>query len=1066
MIDKKLNGTLVSNIAYNDYLAVVSYMDAEWTRAEGPYKPFRHGCDDFISACYKYGSDVKENYTAFCEANHINQQSPLDNYLFNPVCYIPFGHADGLIITLLDDFDSAHHVIAEMRTTLEGVCLAFCPTLQSIGVHDDKHIFCELHTLLNDNPVNSECVEKKYSSYSDLEHKFQKETPLLVFTKYKIDGLALLGEGPLFQQALFKTMAQKIHDTITLLGKQFTVKNPTKTLILPEDVKTFKCSFLDLQGAEEIGTLMFCRNYSVAIAVVDALRMLTFDEVFKEDSRVEKALNNSKMHLSFIKIGLNKQLFPKDVSEIKDNHVFRWTNSSLAVSPHTLISSDHTNCNGYVEALVKYQISPGHRSNVETKRRAVAQQNEEYSGTDEYHRYQVGVGDITFAYSSSEEKTKFPLMSISSVLSLALENDSAFGNPETTTKCGRDIIDVETNMIIPVPKNFVNQTTIHNPLLVKVLRQIQSRLCYSPYPSISSHGTTNKEVGIRAGKLSVYKLKAIPHRYYLPVTLRTSIEHLYQSFAICIADPFLFSMVLDFYDVFATLHGVITDYLPQVLEVSEDKSGKVIDQETVQQIAILVDVISSAFARRISKAYPEQQIRDMSIDFRSGLNQMLLVADVPIKCSFGLVRKSAFPEDIAKHKDRVGSVTHISFTSGIRCYSLNLGVEDYARLSFVEMDVPHVLHIASYCDSLHESAHLIYDGLRKDENSCVYKFNFSNVVMENRIEEIFANLITHIFIFGSDTAKFLRYKLDNYSKGQVNIDEEEKSTKVTFALFVEELLRLFCVVDAIPSEVEPKYWKSTWIRATDSIDNAAIRFNDMVKRFGPVFSEYQRLQACEFKEQMKKYCSKEFKDIYAEVRKFMPGLWSEAIRIYKTYTNGFIKYNKNTYDCYDEEVNKIVEKGLAEGRPIIQSKYYPSADSGICSSKAYSADEICVGADPLMLVCKLLYQYMPPFTDIEGKAIHLYRTPIERRVEYPEEVPYLKKKEQQWYEFQIDRGATALFCPVPSARRKRLLKQIVIIKSFWGLSSSMRLRRLEEIICDNWPELAQKQVASGVVASI
>jgi hypothetical protein len=1048
VIDKRLNSTLVGNVAYNSYLAVIGYMDAEWTRAEGLYKPFCHGCDDFISACKKYGADVKEKYSLFCKANHINQQvqKPLDNYLFNPACYVPFGHADGLVITLLDDFDPVHHITAQLKTTLEEICLAFCPTLQSIGVHNDKQIFCELHTLLNNNPVDL-----------DLEHEFQKKTPLLVFTKYKIAGLALLGEGLLFQQALLKAMARKIQETITLLDKQCKNENSTETLILPNDIKTFKCAFLDLQGAEEIGTLMFCSNYSVAMTIVAALRTLTFDDVFKENPHVEKALNNSKSHLSIIKLALDEQQLPEDVSDIKDNHVFRWTYSSLAVSPNALVSSGHANCNGYVEATVELQIEPGHHLDVETNIKVVGQQNEEYRGPKEYHRYKVGVGDIIFAYSSSEEKTKFPLMSLSSVFSLACINDRTFGDSVRIEKYGRAVIDIKTNMTIPIPKIPVDMShspsdNLYNPILIKVLRQIQNKLCYATYSNATSIDKTHKTNESRSGKLSIDKLKVIPRMYVLPVSLRRSVEHLYQSFAICIADPFLFDMVLDFYDVFATLHGVLTDYLPQVYK----SENNVIDEKTVQEIALLVDVISSAFARRMSKAYPEQQIRDMSIDFRGGLNQILLAADVPVKSSFGLVRKFAFPHGKTEYRDRVGSVTRISFLSGASCRPLNLGIENQARLACFEMDVPHVLHIASYCDSIHESAHLIYYGLLENQDSPIHGFKsrLSNlsIVMKNRIQELFADLITQIFIFGADTAKFMRYKLDNYTKSHVSVGADDNDTIVRFT---DELIRLFLVIDTIPIGKKPKSWTSKWKK--DSIDNIAKRFNNMVERFGPIFSEYQRLQACKDNEKIKYYLSKEFKDIYAEASEFMPGLWSEAIRIYKSYTKGFIDFSKNTYDCYDEELNKIVEKGLTEGRPIAQSQYYPITDNKISFNKSDSGNKMCAGADPLTLICKLLYQYMPPFKDIEGKAIHLYRDPIERRVDYPEEVQYLKKKEQPWYEFQIDRGAPALFCPVPEYRKKRLLKQIVVIKSFWGLSSSMRLRRLEEIICDNWPELAQMQ---------
>jgi hypothetical protein len=50
----------------------------------------------------------------------------------------------------------------------------------------------------------------------------------------------------------------------------------------------------------------------------------------------------------------------------------------------------------------------------------------------------------------------------------------------------------------------------------------------------------------------------------------------------------------------------------------------------------------------------------------------------------------------------------------------------------------------------------------------------------------------------------------------------------------------------------------------------------------------------------------------------------------------------------------------------------------------------------------------------------------------------------------VDRGAAALFCPVPGKRRERLRKQIVILKTFWDISSTLRGRRLKEMIEDNW----------------
>jgi hypothetical protein len=121
--------------------------------------------------------------------------------------FIPFGHADEISIVLLDGFDPVHYLTAATKTTLEEVCLAFCPKLESFCPQNSAGTFCELHTLLCPQSRLPEKVTEKGSTYSPTVHKFQETTPLLVFTKYKMHGLTTMGPSLLFQQNLLKAMA-------------------------------------------------------------------------------------------------------------------------------------------------------------------------------------------------------------------------------------------------------------------------------------------------------------------------------------------------------------------------------------------------------------------------------------------------------------------------------------------------------------------------------------------------------------------------------------------------------------------------------------------------------------------------------------------------------------------------------------------------------------------------------------------------------------------------------------------------------------------------------------------
>ena len=105
----------------------------------------------------------------------------------------------------------------------------------------------------------------------------------------------------------------------------------------------------------------------------------------------------------------------------------------------------------------------------------------------------------------------------------------------------------------------------------------------------------------------------------------------------------------------------------------------------------------------------------------------------------------------------------------------------------------------------------------------------------------------------------------------------------------------------------------------------------------------------------------------------------------------------------------------------------------------------------MTLVSGLLHQYAQELSGMNGKAIHLCRHPETGEPAYPRELPYVKAKDDAWWEYQIDRGKAASFCAVPAARRVRLKKHICMLKTFWDISSSLRARRFAQMLEEDPP---------------
>jgi hypothetical protein len=280
--------SIASDVAYHGHLAMLCFVDTESQspRETEDKDPFSQGHRNFAKRCGQYRDEIESKYDEFCKANGDEpaEGGKIEPILFNPLCYQAIDRACNLDIVLVDDFDAMHHLTAGTETNIEDVYLAFCPVLKSLNIENPLGVFCEFEELFGKEPQRLQKQEN--GDYEPILHHLQDAHPLLAFTRYKMDGLGAIGQSLLFQQSLFRAMAAKINESITLLQEKSNTDESVADFITENDAKQIKCVFLDLQGAEEVGTLIFCNNYSVAMSLNAALRSLTFGDLFKPPTEI------------------------------------------------------------------------------------------------------------------------------------------------------------------------------------------------------------------------------------------------------------------------------------------------------------------------------------------------------------------------------------------------------------------------------------------------------------------------------------------------------------------------------------------------------------------------------------------------------------------------------------------------------------------------------------------------------------------------------------------------------------------------------------------------------------
>jgi len=725
--------------------------------------------------------------------------------MYNPLAYVGFGNADSISIVAIEDFEIIDRLASGSDLPVIQTTLAFCPTLvslrESMGV-GDMSFLVEMDEVCDGRPPTN--------TDSGAPGEFAEKGPLLGVTYYKVSGMANLGPGLLFQQAIYKAMVRRMEWVLKELLKR-EAAGQYEGVMSDTDIRSFRCALLDPQGSSDLGTLMFARNYSVIASVLQALRTLTFWDLYAQDrlehreDRLRNAAELFGIHKAVADVenrrrekeACRRQEKAKAASSLERNHVFCSTFTTLGMSQEAFLCDDRGKAKRFYSGIVvgspHFVVSAGHERSMtglpffERDRGADADDTGKLTDTApaKYHWYLVGLYDAVHRTlaglpHASETAEVFEFVELIKEMRGCRVAEEFGGRAEWP------IQDLCTELHVPCPLLDEND-------YVRALEGVED-----DRPPAGSHFDLRpilSEMGKcllqeRSGDLSIVKLRESIRRLRLPSPLSSAIFYLYADFAKSLADAYVFDQVLDLYDIFRAVHGLFCRELPKSLEARLKRAGgdsvlrewaclSMLTTSDIREITDLIELIENSLEHRTRIGFREIERWQPAIDYKGGLNKLIHAADAPMLCGLGLLKRV---ESIHSQRDRsapkdagpvvgleeiaakIGGATEVSYNAraGSRRYDIAGGDVSLASLS---INQGHLTRPSTLTAHFHEAGHLIFDLVRSSQKeqaehcdvSCpacgYYEISESTLLSsgaverKERYEEIFSEMLVYRFIF-------------------------------------------------------------------------------------------------------------------------------------------------------------------------------------------------------------------------------------------------------------------------------------------------------------------------------
>ncbi len=801
-----------------------SYQDAVWQKV-------RHTHVRLHGAAASFARELECNHQAWLRGwDHRDGgpdpewTAPVDTGLFSVTTWLPFGHPDTLAMVAVDDIDAAHVVVGRYGDTVEEVTTAFCPRMDTYRatpsakarVHYGipagesgcgRHVFADFLDLIGNGAAGEDWVSPA-----------QRQRPLLILSRFRLFPLLTMGRALTATAAVCRLAAE------TVLAVWRDLKQRLRTgqggagegasgLYGAADLEAVRVCFLDLQDEEEIGILVTGTNYTVMMAMIAAVQRLTLGRLADCEPAAAKVIFNCRSLRQVLQLQGTGQAVVGEVSEhLGDCHLFRWSRSVAAASPHLLVCeptrADDAAVSGGLGLDTLVGIMPGHQADAESILHGIdaARYQTGVAGAPPWRMHLLGLSDLLLHWQADTDRGGAGcgedggapgggLIPTAEAVRLwpqlleAIDQQGAIGTR-------RDFTAWETLVSIPVPVGDLYHGTVgkrHRRVLHDLLARLEGR---SPLICLDEQ-----------------RLRDVTRRTGFPATSTRPLILLSQSFRQVLSDPLIFDVVVDYMDLFETLATALVAYDSFVARTALDGDHP-LDYTPrpplalVDQLNELLGAIDDALELRLRRIYPEDAVRDWSLDLRSQNHQVFLAADAALKCAVAVFRKDVLGEGTRAEgygdMDRatLGVVLRLGYDSGMNARDLRAfrianrtsgdeagGQEPPAgvsRLAIFNADFPHLRSVLVYADFYHESFHLIFDELAASSpgiglalpqdlghlmtHSWRDGHDGGGTDVATACREVFVHMMMLLFVFDGDRGLLLRDHFEGLSNSTAMAD--------------------------------------------------------------------------------------------------------------------------------------------------------------------------------------------------------------------------------------------------------------------------------------------------------
>jgi len=966
--------------------------------------------------------------------------------------------------------------------------------------------FHDLHTLVADGEFDSEPDTEGDWSNQEAMPQPLRSTPFCVASRFKLNTLASLGHGSLLYQEVLESMAETIRRACLAFideeSKQ--IDNYAGPFLETSDIKNLKCAFLASQSAEDVTLLCFCANYSVAQILIAALRNLTLGDVLEnaDPDVVETLLDPrfGRFHGELSRYGskLAGRANGPSFDSIRGNHVFMTTFTTLCVAHHAMRAPDEAGVSGYVEAYLNVDLKPGHERSIRERLESV---HESVFGNRKPHlavddrlkkisvRMTSGLHDEIVNVSPDPADRFQPGSVVRTADALKFlyrffsKQDDGANDFESGFETG--FLDLSTSFIVPIPQ---------------IERDAQGHVVQPGSEAIAAgfpHGEVQPRVdsGHHHHGVHVFRQlrEAVEREFGLddslqfrdglrtigcPASLQYSLVRVFDEFVACIDDPLRCIPVLDLYESFAALNVLLRRDLPEYLSGIADPVRRRKQQSHLFEKSTLrdfIDALQDTFTLRLQRAVPNHQTRDTAFNFRGGVSKFLAAMDVPVKCSLGLFRRMfGFETDRvneAAFKQRFAAVTSLSIGQQTTVESVTFSkkrhvgvptkVEEFpVYFTRFNIDVMRLYGPEQIAHFLHEFAHLHFDTfvfpdvddfadyISAEDYAYALDRDGHAEYVRNATAEVFAELITHLFIFESDTDLFAKFYAIGFSEVQDTAFQEvpraaESSydERLTNGL-IEAMYRSFLVVDSVryvhdSQNKQVADWPDDHPLYDQPCDSKAAteawqRFENYVRDYGPYYRDYRQLWGTQTTDVWKR-CEERFRAFYTAPKQTerLRRVWRSAMSVYLAFRSTLLQPSESgENDTLPRDLNELgssIEECLGDGRAFRRMQW-PGRREGPVQSG---------GVDSLLVVCKLAYHYIRGVYGDISKDKLIYLGPDDDQTH---------GSTAQYNRFLISASHFPMYCVDPGAREERLLKQIACFTTLCDISSQLRARRVIDML--------------------